>query len=483
MAASQRLVNDQLVPLLGGAYSARSVIANAQRCVNLYPESNQADSEVPITHYPTPGLTLLVEALVAGLGRGVYWTTTGVLYAVVGGNVYSYSPTFVPTLVGAIPALSTPVVMIDNASTMFIVDGSAIGYEVDLPTNVLTAIADPNFEGATRMEFLDTYLVSNIPATQEFQSTHSGSPPVWDPLYVASKTAFSDNLITLAVVNREILLLGKLTSELWYNAGNPAFPFAIMQGVFIEHGIVAPYSVTKFSLSVFWLSQDREGQIVVLEFLNYQTKRISTFAIENIFSGFSTVSDCVAYTYQQGGHVFVVFNFPTANQTWVFDKEVGLWHQRVYTDNNGQENRHRVMAGCNAGNGVIVGLDWQNGNLYKFDLGNQTDNGQAIVRRRGFPHLVSNGRRIYYASFIADMECGTAGAPGPSTVFLRMSDDRGKTFGNPIALNLGGIGQRTVQPIARRLGQARDRVFELFWSDPAPTALNGAYIDPLPMAS
>ncbi len=43
------------LPLLGGAYTARSVIANAQKCINLYPEKNQSDSPVPLTHYQRPG--------------------------------------------------------------------------------------------------------------------------------------------------------------------------------------------------------------------------------------------------------------------------------------------------------------------------------------------------------------------------------------------------------------------------------------------
>jgi len=42
---------------------------------------------------------------------------------------------------------------------------------------------------------------------------------------------------------------------------------------------------------------------------------------------------------------------------------------------------------------------------------------------------------------------------------------------------MGATGQykRSVQ--FQRLGMGRDRVFELFWSAPVPTCLNGAYID------
>lgn len=49
------------VPLLGAAYTSRSVIAAAQESINLYSERNDpnASPPVPATCYPTPGLSLL----------------------------------------------------------------------------------------------------------------------------------------------------------------------------------------------------------------------------------------------------------------------------------------------------------------------------------------------------------------------------------------------------------------------------------------
>lgn len=50
------------VPLITGAYTARSVIAEAQRCINLYIEKNpDEDAVFPFTHYPTPGLEFLAS--------------------------------------------------------------------------------------------------------------------------------------------------------------------------------------------------------------------------------------------------------------------------------------------------------------------------------------------------------------------------------------------------------------------------------------
>lgn len=47
------------ITLENGFYKAKSIIANAQREINLYPEKNPGDSPVPVTHYPTSGLRLL----------------------------------------------------------------------------------------------------------------------------------------------------------------------------------------------------------------------------------------------------------------------------------------------------------------------------------------------------------------------------------------------------------------------------------------
>lgn len=63
-------------PLVGGAYQAKSIIANAQRCVNLYPEANLPSSQapVPVTHYPTPGLKKIAQ--IAPLQPNLLWVTS-----------------------------------------------------------------------------------------------------------------------------------------------------------------------------------------------------------------------------------------------------------------------------------------------------------------------------------------------------------------------------------------------------------------------
>lgn len=443
--------------------------------------------------------------MIVGAGRGLYWASNNQLFAVVGPNVYFIDETWAFNLLGQIPSGTSPVYMVDDDTEILLVDGSQFGYSINLTTHAFARVTDPNFLGADRCDFVDTFIVSNVPGTQEWQST---LPNVfqWDPLYFASKTAYNDNLVAAVVMHREIWLIGQLTTEIWYNAGNAAFPFAILPGTFVEHGCAALYSICKHDLNLYWLSRDKDGIAMALRGANYRVERISTHAMEVAWSNYPTISDAVAYTYLQQGHIFWVINFPSGDATWVYDLQTGLWHERSWTNPaDGTEHRHRIQCASIAYFNYNVGLDWENGKLYKIDLSNYTDDFGPIVRRRGFPHMPSSGNRVAYACFRADMEAGAAPMPAligsgtvlaqgttpvqqqteaqAATVYLRWSDDRGKTFSNAVGMSFGQTGQYNKQPQWRRLGNARDRVFEVFWSGPKPTALNGAYVDALPMSS
>lgn len=489
------------VPLREGAYTARSVIAAAQRCVNLYPEANPSDEEAPSTCYPTPGLTVLSPGPAVAQVRGLYAASNGVLYAVVGRDTYSVDAGWNFTKLSNFAAqrLNTtvgPVVMQDNGVTLVIVDGSTgtphpagpyFGWTVVLATGLMAPIIDSNFFGANRVDYVDTFLLFNKPGTQDFYSSYSNSVTPFDPLYFAAKTAEPDMLSTLIVMHREFWLLGAgWSSEIWYNPGNPDFPFAITPGVMLEQGCAAPYSVAKDDLRIFWLGLNKNGQGIVYMGTKYEAQRISTHAIEVAIQSYATISDAIGMVYQIQGHTFYVLTFPTADHTWVFDATTGLWHEWVWIDGDGLEHRHR--ANCMAlAYGKLVAGDWQNGNLYQIDINNYTDAGNPITRRRGFPHIVLDGKRIQYPRFQADMDCGNDDGSvdgttpdNPPQVFMRYSNDGGHTWCNGIPRSMGAQGQYTIQPTWRRLGLARNRVFEMYWSTPAKTALNGAFIDAIP---
>ena len=404
------------VALHGGAYQAHSVIASAQRSLNLYsePMPEGQGEPMPAANYPTPGTTLL-GTIGAGPIRGIRQCTTGGIYVVSGSTVYSVDPTtWAGTSIGTItPGLKTPVSMCDNGLDMLIVDGTANGWDVNLAANTMAAVSDPSgmFSGADRVDYLDTYFILNKPNTPQFYI--SGSLAVtFDPLDFANKESYSDELVTLVVARRELYLLGNRTTEIWYDAGATdtaagSFPFAEVQGVFIDHGIVAKYSVGQYDNSIYWLTRDRQGQGIVMTAAGYETKRVSTYAIEAELRTYPRIDDAIGFTYQIAGHTFYVLTFPHADHTWVYDVTTGLWHEWLWIDTNGTEHRHRANCFCAVNDTLVVG-DWQNGNLYALDQNVFTDNGQPIKRVRSFPHMLADGKRVFYRQFLADMETGNA---------------------------------------------------------------------------
>ncbi|AOJ31421.1 packaged DNA stabilization protein [Burkholderia metallica] len=466
------------VPLTVGAYAAKSLIAEAQRCVNLYGEQNPQDAPVPFTYYPTPGLTLVSNPPLAGESRCIYTASNGARYEVVHDIVYSVDTLNNYSSLGSVTTESGPVSMVDNGTSIFIVDGSTAGFIVDLANRTMTRCTDPAFYGADKVDFVDGYFVFNKPNSTQFYISKYNDV-TFDPLDIASKSTYSDDLVTLAVMHREIWLFGELTTEVWFNTGSSDFTFGRMPGVFIEHGCAAKHSVAKIDLALFWLGHDLQGQGVVFAGRNYQAERISTHALEQAISAYSRINDAIGFSYMQGGHAFYVLTFPSANATWCFDTATGQWHQRAYLEADGSLSRHRMNChSFNAGRNLVG--DWQTGAVYALDPNIYTDNGALIQRIRSFPHILgADGNRVMFRQFIADMEVG-AGMPDDATdplVSLRWSDDRGATWGNPVTATMGRRGEFRTSIQFQRLGYARDRVFELSWSEPIKTALNGAWVD------
>ena len=149
--------------LIGGAYSARSVIANAQRCLNLYPEKNRVDSPTKFTFYQRPGLRKLSSPPNPGLGRSVLRASNGDGYAVVGQTVYTLDANFAWTQIGQLQAARTnPVSLSDNGQQVVLGDGSDIGYSWTLnDPSTFAPINDPTgtFTGTVKWDVILGYLL------------------------------------------------------------------------------------------------------------------------------------------------------------------------------------------------------------------------------------------------------------------------------------------------------------------------------------
>lgn len=165
------------IQLISSPYAGKSVIASGQECINLYAEINASlDPQAPsqTTYYPTPGSTVYADPLFLKTARASYRTSLDTAFYVVGQNVYFLSDNQVLIFIGAIADLQSQIYFSDNGQVAVFVDG-VNGYVIDLPTNTLGIITDPNFYGADYVVLLDTFFIFNRPKTNQFYISESNA--------------------------------------------------------------------------------------------------------------------------------------------------------------------------------------------------------------------------------------------------------------------------------------------------------------------
>ena len=464
-------------PILGSTYVARSVNAADARMVNLFPEIIPEGGKEPAFLNRAPGLKLKMS-IGDGPIRGL-WQYGGNMYVVSADSVYRVDTNYTATLIGTVSGVG-PVSMADNGTQLFIACNGP-SYIYNATTNVFQQITDSDFRGAVTVAYLDGYFVFNEPNSQKIWITSLLDGLSVDPLDFASAEGSPDGVVGIIADHREIWVFGTNSVEVWYDSGNADFPLSRIQGAFNELGCVAAYSIAKMDNGLFWLGQDARGQGIVYRANGYTGQRISTHAVEWQIQQYGNLSDAIGYTYQQDGHSFYVLIFPSANTTWVYDVATQAWHERAGFS-NGQFTRHRSNCQVFFNNDVLVG-DYENANIYAFDLDDFSDNGsiQKWLRSwRALPTGQNNLKRTAHHSLQLDLETGVGlntGQGSDPQVMLRWSDDGGHTWSNEHWVSVGKIGEFYRRAIWRRLGMTlkiRDRVYEVSGTDPVKIAIMGA---------
>jgi hypothetical protein len=334
--------------------------------------------------------------------------------------------------------------------------------------------SDGAFTGGTNVDIVDNYFVYNRPDTQQFGCSNALSP-ISGSTNFSSKDGAPDDLVTLIVDHREIYLLGETSSEVWVDQGTSPFPFTRIPGTSTQHGIAAPFSVSRLGNSFAYLSRNNRGLAQIVQMNGYVPQRISTHAVENSLTG-KTITDAIAWTYQLEGHEVYVISFPTLQLTWCYDIATQMWHKWLYTNNLGQYERCRGNCAAVFQGYVLVG-DYSNGKIYHLDRNVYTDDGQNVKRMRRAPHLTTDLQRQYFEELQLQFQPGVGLSTGQGDdpqAMLRWSSDGGSTWSNEHWTTIGKIGKYTNRAIWRRLGTARDRIFEVSVSDPVKAVIISA---------
>lgn len=459
---------------IGPSYTLANKVAAYDQIINWF--VSKIESGTGTNDYeaqPAPGFDPLLTLPEAPY-RGAF-TLNGATFAVGGTKLYEITSLF--TAIERASGLSN----LNNMLVSFASNGDA-GHQIELVsdstvycfnvlTNTLTTIAD---QTASDVVFQDGFFIILDPNTSTLSQSELENGLIFDES--AQRNDTPDKWVRMLARPKEIVLFGSASTSIYYNADNPGFVFIPNPSVAIPFGTAAPSSPALVNGSPAFLAHD----LSVRWLAGYTAQRISTHAVEYAIRSYSTVLDAEGSTsYDDQGHQFYVLSFPTAGVTWVYDLTSGLWHERGSW--NGLSFDAIPVWGHTYAFGKHLVGSRTTGVMYEMSQAFATDtSGDGMRRVRRAPHLNNELKRSTYSRLQLNMEVGlglSSGQGSDPLAMLRWSNDGGQTWSQPLNASAGRIGEYATRVIWRRLGSARDRVFEVSVSDPIPWRLVDAYLD------
>lgn len=210
---------------------------------------------------------------------------------------------------GTVPNDPYPSSIAQNSAQQIMVQAGGLGFIFDTSGNTFVEITDAEFEKPPIMiTYIDEYFFSLHSTRVQFSALSDGME--WDGTDFLDTSFSSDNKIAMFANHRELWLFGTKHTEVWANTGNLNTPFQPIPGVFIEHGIVAPWSVAKLDNTIFWLSGDERGRGTVMRADGFRPQRISSHAIDQYIQEADYLTDAVGFAFQENGHGYYVLYIP-----------------------------------------------------------------------------------------------------------------------------------------------------------------------------
>ena len=301
------------IPLPLASYQLADLRAGSKRLVGCYPEpapQSQPDDQrgqQPAALRRWPGISTFTPSGLANPIRGM-WEMAGVVYAVVGFDLFTVSSAGAFTIVPGSLGVNTPgggisgsgfVRMTDNGACLVIlVPGTDVCYTYTPLTGggglqQLTSSFFLTLGGAIDCWFVDTYIVflaNNNNGNGSYTFFNDDGRQVSGSGQITFTTAASfnrqfgtDPFYGMCVDHREVLMFGSRSSEGFVNTGNATgSPFSAASDTYMPYGVhpQCPYSIALQDNSVMWVANDltvrrRDGQTPV---------RVSTPDIEALLS-------------------------------------------------------------------------------------------------------------------------------------------------------------------------------------------------------
>lgn len=449
------------------SYRTRLIKGAVSRLLNCYAVQSAPEGRAPTAILGSAGIKAF--STIATSPQNAAIAFNGGLYCVAANTLYSVDSGGTATSIGTISGTGS----VDIGKG---VDQIAILRNQSLwvySGGVLTQVTDADFtsRGASKMATLDNYGGFIEPGSGRFFISDLADFTVYDPLDFATAEGAPDNLVSIESNQRQFVLFGETSIELWDNVGGSGFPFLRVSNGYVENGCIGKDATCAADNTVFWLDQDR----IFRRLEGITPRRISNDGTEQQWQDYSTVNDVKAFSYVFDGHTFIVLQFPTQGATWVYDINTGEWHERASYG----YDYWRAAWVVQAYGRTFVG-DTETGNIGEIDANTYSEWGD-ILSREATTGVVQNERRWMFHDILElDLEVGLgieSGQGSDPEIMLDLSNDGGRTFIAKSNRKLGTAGQFSKNVKWQPLGRSKERVYRFRVTDPVPFSIQAARLD------
>ena len=436
----------------GESYSQKN---NASNLVNLYAHATEPGSKSNHILINTPGLELIIDA-----GEHIFGTYEflGVIYVATAAGLYSYNEAFrTLDLIGEV-AFNKKVVFADNGIDMVFVAGN--GYSFTPGTGVFKSMEQEGWYPSDTVAYMDGYFIFNRTGTGQFFVSKLYSTEV-DPLDWATGEAAPDDTVGVVVANRQLWIIGEKTSEVWYDSGDPLFPFTRVAGAVAQIGCFNYKTIAEITGSLFFVSQDFK----VYQTTGYSPVPISTPGVEHKIKQAGR-EDLRGFTYFDEGHWFYALTIDD-DTTMVYDPSVAQWHIRSSISTG----RWKIEGAINVyATGSVVGYGGTK--FYRMSIDHYTDDGDVIRREAVSVPINKTVNRIRISELQLDCEVAL---DINAKVGMQTSGDGGVTWSNTNEAFTGKTGTYKNRVRWLRLGQFRDAIIKIVITEPIPIRIIGLW--------
>lgn len=391
--------------LLGPFYRTFSMKAECETAINLYLERIESgNGRNAFAMYRQHGLQVFSDFPSSGSVLRGMLELNGGLFDVRDDFIHQIGSDGIPTAtLGPITNDNLLTTMTANPDTLFVVSDGVL-YAVNGGVLLTPALPFTPISVA----ILQGYVVCLSSDKRQFFFSTDGL--TWNALDFQTAEAAANSLVNILVDHQELWIFGNRITQVFALGSDPNAPFQQIQSAVIPQGLAAKFAFSALDNSIFWLGQNKEGDLIVWRANGYTPVRVSNHAVENAFRTYPRFDDAIMWTYQLNGHACLRLTFPSANEglgeTWEFDITTSAWTQPLYWNfQTGNYERHRGNCAVSAFGKILVG-DYANGLIYEMSPSYYYDFGYPLRWERTAPHLTADRKRVQYKRFDLFMQPG-----------------------------------------------------------------------------